>query len=130
MGLTALCPGTFDPVTNGHIDIIERAARRFDALIVGVLDNPSKEPLFGAEERVGMIKEAVHALGTMPFAGSAASFCSAAKAAFRASVSLGLFSMTAPLPQPIARHDLSLPCASSSSSPASRKAVLMCTALS
>ena len=65
MGLTALCPGTFDPVTNGHIDIIERAARRFDALIVGVLDNPSKEPLFGAEERVGMIKEAVHPLGNV-----------------------------------------------------------------
>jgi pantetheine-phosphate adenylyltransferase len=65
MGLTALCPGTFDPVTNGHIDIIERAAGRFDALIVGVLDNPSKEPLFGAEERVGMIKEAVYALGNV-----------------------------------------------------------------
>ena len=62
MGLTALCPGTFDPVTNGHIDIIERAAGRFDALIVGVLDNPSKEPLFAAEERVGMLKEAVHTL--------------------------------------------------------------------
>ena len=65
MGLTALCPGTFDPVTNGHIDIIERAAGRFDALIVGVLDNPSKEPLFAAEERVGMLKEAVHALGNV-----------------------------------------------------------------
>jgi pantetheine-phosphate adenylyltransferase len=65
MGLTALCPGTFDPVTNGHIDIIERAAGRFDALIVGVLDNPSKKPLFGAEERVGMIKEAVHPLGNV-----------------------------------------------------------------
>jgi pantetheine-phosphate adenylyltransferase len=62
MGLTALCPGTFDPVTNGHIDIIERAAGHFDALVVGVLDNPSKQPLFGPEERVGMLKEAVHAL--------------------------------------------------------------------
>jgi pantetheine-phosphate adenylyltransferase len=57
MGLTALCPGTFDPVTNGHLDIIERAAQRFDALIVGVLDNPSKQPLFGAEERVTLLKE-------------------------------------------------------------------------
>jgi len=65
MGLTALCPGTFDPVTNGHIDIIERAAGRFDALVVGVLDNPSKEPLFGAEERVGMLKEAVHGLANV-----------------------------------------------------------------
>jgi pantetheine-phosphate adenylyltransferase len=58
MGLTALCPGTFDPVTNGHLDIIERAARRFDALVVGVLDNPAKQPLFTAEERVGLLKEA------------------------------------------------------------------------
>jgi pantetheine-phosphate adenylyltransferase len=62
MGLTALCPGTFDPVTNGHLDIIERAARRFDALVVGVLDNPAKQPLFGAEERVSMLKEATHHL--------------------------------------------------------------------
>jgi pantetheine-phosphate adenylyltransferase len=57
MGLTALCPGTFDPVTNGHLDIIERVARRFDALVVGVLDNPAKQPLFGAEERVSLLKE-------------------------------------------------------------------------
>ncbi len=57
MGLTALCPGTFDPVTNGHLDIIERAARRFDAVVVAVLENPAKEPLFSAEERVQMLKE-------------------------------------------------------------------------
>ena len=62
MGLTALCPGTFDPVTNGHIDIIERAAGRFDALVVGVLDNPSKQPLFGVEERVSLLKEATQQL--------------------------------------------------------------------
>jgi pantetheine-phosphate adenylyltransferase len=58
MGLIALCPGTFDPVTNGHIDIIERAAARFDHVVVGVLENPGKEPLFGVEDRVGMLKEA------------------------------------------------------------------------
>src|SRR3990172_13095139 len=63
MGLTALCPGTFDPVTNGHLDIIERAAQRFDALVVGVLGNPAKQPLFSAEERVGLLKEATHELG-------------------------------------------------------------------
>jgi pantetheine-phosphate adenylyltransferase len=57
MGLTALCPGTFDPVTNGHLDIIERAAQRFDAVVVGVLDNPAKQPLFSAEERVQILKE-------------------------------------------------------------------------
>jgi pantetheine-phosphate adenylyltransferase len=56
MGSTALCPGTFDPVTNGHLDIIGRARRRFDQLVGGVLDNPSKAPLFGVEERVAMLK--------------------------------------------------------------------------
>jgi pantetheine-phosphate adenylyltransferase len=56
MGSTALCPGTFDPVTNGHLDIIERASRHFDRLVVGVLQNPSKAPLFSVEERVAMLK--------------------------------------------------------------------------
>jgi len=59
MGLGALCPGTFDPVTNGHIDIIERASRCFDEVVVAVLENPAKEPLFSVEERVAMLKEAV-----------------------------------------------------------------------
>jgi pantetheine-phosphate adenylyltransferase len=45
-------------VTNGHLDIIERASRRFDQLVVGVLDNPSKAPLFSVEEREAMLKEA------------------------------------------------------------------------
>jgi pantetheine-phosphate adenylyltransferase len=58
MGVTALCPGTFDPVTNGHLDIIERAGRHFDALIVAVLENPAKQPLFGVEDRVSMLKGA------------------------------------------------------------------------
>jgi pantetheine-phosphate adenylyltransferase len=56
MGSTALCPGTFDPVTNGHLDIIERASSRFERLVVGVLENPSKAPLFSVEERVAMLK--------------------------------------------------------------------------
>ena len=51
-------PGTFDPVTNGHLDIIVRTSRSFDAVLVAVLENPSKEPLFGIEERVSMLKEA------------------------------------------------------------------------
>lgn len=58
MGLTALCPGTFDPVTNGHLDIIERAGQHFATVVVGVLENPAKEPLFGVEERVSMLKDA------------------------------------------------------------------------
>jgi pantetheine-phosphate adenylyltransferase len=59
MGLGALCPGTFDPVTNGHIDIIERASRCFDTVVVAVLENPGKAPLFTVEERVAMLKDAV-----------------------------------------------------------------------
>lgn len=58
MGLTALCPGTFDPVTNGHLDVIDRAARRFGSLVVAVLDNSSKQPMFSVAERVAMLEEA------------------------------------------------------------------------
>lgn len=55
----AIYPGTFDPVTLGHLDIIERTTRIFDEVIVGILVNNTKEPLFTADERVEMIKEAV-----------------------------------------------------------------------
>jgi pantetheine-phosphate adenylyltransferase len=68
MGSTALCPGTFDPVTNGHLDIIGRASRRFDQLVVGVLDNSSKAPLFSVEERVAMLKAATADLETVEVA--------------------------------------------------------------
>lgn len=53
----AIYPGSFDPVTNGHIDIIGRAAKMVDELIIGVLNNSSKSPLFSVEERVNMLKE-------------------------------------------------------------------------
>jgi pantetheine-phosphate adenylyltransferase len=59
MGLTALCPGTFDPVTNGHLDVVGRAAELFESVIVAVLENPSKTPLFTLEERVDLLEEAV-----------------------------------------------------------------------
>ena len=52
-------PGSFDPITYGHMDIIERAALITDKLIVSVLNNPDKHPLFSVDERVAMIKEAV-----------------------------------------------------------------------
>jgi len=52
-----VCPGSFDPVTNGHVDIFERAARLFDEVIVGVFHNPNKEPMFTMEERVEMLRE-------------------------------------------------------------------------
>ena len=54
---TALYPGTFDPVTHGHLDIMERALRIFDSLIVAVAVNPYKHPFFTVEERVEMIQE-------------------------------------------------------------------------
>jgi pantetheine-phosphate adenylyltransferase len=62
LGGTALCPGTFDPVTNGHLDIIERAGRHFDTVVAAVVENPSKEPLFSLEERVAILKEAVSSI--------------------------------------------------------------------
>ena len=55
--LRAIYPGSFDPVTNGHIDIIKRAAANSDELIVGVLQNKAKTPLFSVEERVIMLRE-------------------------------------------------------------------------
>ena len=54
---TAIYPGSFDPVTYGHIDIITRASNMFDHIIVSVLNNPSKSPLFTVEERVTMLRE-------------------------------------------------------------------------
>ncbi len=54
---TALCPGSFDPPTLGHVDVIHRAVGVFDDVLVGVIRNPSKTPLFTAEERVDMLSE-------------------------------------------------------------------------
>jgi pantetheine-phosphate adenylyltransferase len=57
---TALCPGSFDPVTNGHLDIIERTARHFDDVIVAVIRNPQKtQSLFTLEERQAMLAEEI-----------------------------------------------------------------------
>ena len=54
----AVYPGTFDPITNGHLDLIERSLRMFDKLIVAIFDNPMKGPLFSVEERRHLIEEA------------------------------------------------------------------------
>lgn len=59
---TAVCPGSFDPVTLGHIDIVRRAAKMFDRVIVAVMINPSKHPSFTAEERVEMLRLALRDL--------------------------------------------------------------------
>lgn len=53
----ACCPGSFDPVTNGHLDVIERACRMFDEVVVAVVENPSKKGLFTIEERMEMLRE-------------------------------------------------------------------------
>ena len=63
---TALCPGSFDPVTLGHVDIIERSARHFDEVIVAVIRNPQKtQSLFSLEERQQMLKEALSHLNNI-----------------------------------------------------------------
>ena len=56
---SAIYPGSFDPVTLGHLDIIRRSAEMFDEVIIGVLNNTSKTPLFSVEERVNMLSEVV-----------------------------------------------------------------------
>lgn len=64
----AICPGSFDPVTNGHMDIIRRAAATFDEVVVAVLTNPRKKPLFTVEERVEMLRSAVQDLSNVSVA--------------------------------------------------------------
>jgi pantetheine-phosphate adenylyltransferase len=56
----AIVPGSFDPLTNGHVDIVLRAAQLFDRVTVAVLVNPEKQPLFTPDERVAMIREVFH----------------------------------------------------------------------
>jgi pantetheine-phosphate adenylyltransferase len=61
--MTAICPGSYDPVTNGHVDVITRAAHIFDRVVVGVVGNPQhKSPTFSLEERVELVKEALQAV--------------------------------------------------------------------
>jgi pantetheine-phosphate adenylyltransferase len=57
--VVAIYPGSFDPITTGHLDVIERGSRLFDRLIVSILHNESKSPLFSVEDRVEMLREAV-----------------------------------------------------------------------
>ena len=56
-------PGTFDPITHGHLDIIRRGAHLVDRLVIGVTTNPSKEPMFSIQERLEMVKREVTGLG-------------------------------------------------------------------
>jgi pantetheine-phosphate adenylyltransferase len=68
MPVKALYPGTFDPPTNGHVDLIQRGAKIFDHLTVAILINPVKNPLFTVEERVVMLKEATRSLDNVSIA--------------------------------------------------------------
>jgi pantetheine-phosphate adenylyltransferase len=76
----AVCPGSFDPVTNGHLDIIVRAARLYDEVLVGVLVNPSKAGLFDVDERLAMLGEVTADLDNvrvLTFQGLLVDFCKA-----------------------------------------------------
>ncbi|MBW1764784.1 MAG: pantetheine-phosphate adenylyltransferase [Deltaproteobacteria bacterium] len=57
----AIYPGTFDPITNGHLSILNRALKIFDRLVIAILNNPQKDPLFSLEERISMIEEVLKA---------------------------------------------------------------------
>ena len=80
----AVCPGSFDPVTNGHLDIVGRASRLFDEVIIGVLINQHKTGLFTIEERIEMLREATASYGNVrveSFHGLLVDFCRAQGAA-------------------------------------------------
>jgi pantetheine-phosphate adenylyltransferase len=80
----AVCPGSFDPVTNGHLDIVGRASRLFDEVIIGVLINQHKTGLFTIEERIDMLREVTKAYGNVrveSFRGLLVDFCLAQDAA-------------------------------------------------
>ena len=80
---TAVYPGTFDPLTKGHIDIIERASNLFDELVIGVLFNSAKTPLFSEEERVKMLEKATENIPNvrvLPFSGLAVDFARSCRA--------------------------------------------------
>jgi pantetheine-phosphate adenylyltransferase len=68
MSVKAIYPGTFDPPTNGHVDLIQRGAELFSHLTVAVLNNPGKDPLFTVAERVEMLQEAIGALDNVSVA--------------------------------------------------------------
>lgn len=75
-----VCPGSFDPVTNGHLDIISRASRLYDEVVVAVLTNASKKSLFEVDERIGMLREVIAQYGNVvveEFHGLLVDFCKA-----------------------------------------------------
>jgi len=78
VSLTVVCPGSFDPVTNGHLDVFARASRLFENVIVAVMVNRNKQGLFSSQERIDMVKETVAHLPNVKvegFEGLLADFC-------------------------------------------------------
>ena len=78
----AVCPGSFDPVTNGHLDVFARAAAQFDEVIVAVLINSTKSGLFSVDERMDLIRQSVEPMGNVrvdSFQGLTADYCRANK---------------------------------------------------
>ncbi|MBT8142710.1 MAG: pantetheine-phosphate adenylyltransferase [Gammaproteobacteria bacterium] len=69
MGIRAMYPGTFDPITNGHIDLIERASGMFDEIVVAIADNPKKKPLFTQDERIASASEILAGLNNVKVLG-------------------------------------------------------------
>jgi pantetheine-phosphate adenylyltransferase len=69
MTITAIYPGTFDPITHGHVDLAERAARMFGKVVVAVAENRNKSPLFTLEERVDMARDALKATANIEVIG-------------------------------------------------------------
>ncbi|MBR9856713.1 MAG: pantetheine-phosphate adenylyltransferase [Gammaproteobacteria bacterium] len=69
MSIRVIYPGTFDPITNGHLDLIERASQLFNEVIVGVAFSPSKRPMFELEERVALVQEVTRSLGNVKVVG-------------------------------------------------------------
>lgn len=81
----AIYAGTFDPLTNGHFDVIERAARLFDEVVVGIGINPRKKPMFSLEDRIAMIRETIKGLSNVSvegFEGLLVDFARRSKAGF------------------------------------------------
>jgi pantetheine-phosphate adenylyltransferase len=80
VSVDAVCPGSFDPITLGHLDIVRRAAQRFDRLVVAVLENPRKSAMFSVEERIALIEAEIADLGNVEvdrFQGLLVDFCNA-----------------------------------------------------
>lgn len=78
MGVAVVCPGSFDPITLGHLDLVRRVAARFDRVVVAVLDNPRKQGLFTVEERMELITTVTADLDSVEvdrFSGLLVDFC-------------------------------------------------------